>query len=230
MKYYMVCCQPRSGTHLLRRLMMSVDAGAPWEHFLFLPIEDNKNSKYIDSVETLYRRGVKNGVWGAAVHWQDYMPGMERLKKISGLEDAKDFEILNNLFPGIKFIYLYRLNKVKQAISLIKAYQSGMYTFSNQAKDFNFRYSKEEIERAILKLSKQEAKWLDFFEKYAVVPHFLSYESLCEDKAKTIGGILDFLDIKFEADESLEEHISKISLHRQQYDDISAEWYRHIVG
>ena len=230
MKYYIVCCQPRSGTHLLRRLMMGVDAGTPWEHFVFLSIEDTKNSKYIDSVETLYKRGVKNGVWGVSVHRVIYMRGMERLKKISGLEDVEDFEVLNTLFPGIKFIYLYRLNKVKQAISLIKAYQSKMYTFSESAKDFNFKYSKEEIEKTILKLSKWEAEWLDFFEKYNVVPHFLSYESLCENKAKTIGGILDFLDIKFEADESLEECISKISLHRQQYDDTSAEWYRRIVG
>ena len=230
MKYYMVCCQPRSGTHLLRRLMRGVDAGAPWEHFVFLPIKDNKNSKYIDSVETLYKRGMKNNVWGAAVHWQDYMPGMERLKKISGLEDVENFEVLNALFPGIKFIYLYRLNKVKQAISLVKARQSGMYTFSDQAKDFKFRYSKEDIEKAILKFSKWEAEWLDFFEKSEVVPHFLSYEFLCEDKAKSIGGILDFLDIKFEADVSLKEYISKISLHRQQYDDISVEWYRNIVG
>ena len=230
MKYYMICCQPRSGTHLLRHLMRGVDAGTPGEHFFDLSIEDSNKGRYIDSVETLYRRGMKNGVWGAAVHWLAYMRGMERLKKISGLEDVENFEVLNDLFPGIKFIYLYRLNKVKQAISFIKARQSGMFTFSEQAKDFKFRYSKEDIEKTILKFSKWEAEWLDFFEKSEVVPHFLSYEFLCEDKAKSIGGILDFLDIKFEADVSLKEYISKINLPRQQYDDTSAEWYRNIVG
>ena len=208
---------------------MGVGAGIPRESFWGLCVEE-EHKKYVDSIETLYKRGMRNDIWGVSVHWQDYTPGMERLKKISELKDAENFKVLNDLFPGIKFIYLYRLNKIKHAISLIKAYQSGMYTFSDQATDFNFKYSKVEIEKAILKLSKWEAKWLDFFEKYAVVPHFLSYESLCEDKAKTIGGILDFLDIKFEADESLEERIAKISLHRQQYDDISAEWYRNIVG
>ena len=209
---------------------MGVDAGAPAEHFLDLSIEDSHKDRYIDSVETLYRRGMKNGVWGVAVHRTAYRHGMERLKKISGLEEAEDFEVLNTLFPGIKFIYLHRLNKVKQAISFIKACQSRMFTFSEQTKDFNFRYSKKEIERAIFKLSTWEAEWLDFFEEYEIAPHFLCYESLCEEKAKAIGGILDFLDIRFEADESLEARISKISLHRQQYDDTSAEWYRNIVG
>lgn len=201
--------------------MFLANAGDPGESFLHLRQTDSKSEYYIDSMETLYRNGAKGDVWGAVVHWKDYMGGMEYLKKKPGLEDINDFEVLNHLFPGVKFIYLYRLNKVKQAISWVKVKQSKRHE--------GYRYDELDIERTIVRMCQDDACWMNLFERYNITPHFLTYESLCENKVGTISNILDFLGIQFVSNTSLENHLNNIKLPVRQYDATNEEWYRKFL-
>ena len=228
-KYYMICAQPRTGTHFLTSLMSSIRVGNPSESLYYLLAEHKKT--YIDNIETLYDRGLKDGVWGATVHWHTYTPGVEKLKEISGFgKDTDDFEVLNHIFPGVKFIYFYRLNKIKQAISRMKANQSKLYAYSDsEKKKIEYKYSREGIIRNMVKISRTDAHWMNFFEKYNIVPHFLTYESLCENKVKSISDILDFLGIQFIFDISLEDHLNNIRSPQRQYDAINEEWYQKFL-
>ena len=220
-KYYIICSFYRSGTNFLKSLMRGVPCGLPNEHLrhLFKATGDNA----INDIETLYDKGLKGGVWGGMFYWLNYTPAMKKLKEISGFgEDTDDFEVLNNIFPGVKFIYLYRLNKVKQAISFIK---------HQQCKDpSGYKYDASRIKTVISEIVKADAHWMIFFQKYNIVPHFLTYESLCKNKVKAISNILDFLEIQFVSDISLEDHINNIRVTDRQYDAINEEWYQRFLN
>ena len=124
---------------------------------------------------------------------------------------------------------LNRIDKIKQAISWIKAEQSKHF-LCHELDDFDgHTYSEEDISERIVTLARGETRWLHFFNKYNIVPYYLTYESLCEDKAKAIEGVLDFLNFEFLSDDTLAEFISRIKLSVQQYDATNVEWYRQYM-
>ena len=229
MKYYLICSQPRSGTQLLRRLLTCVGAGNPIELYYELIKNSEGTPNLIDSLESVYESCTQNDIWGAVAHYLHFSKGMEELQRISGIRSLSGYPLLNSLFPNIKFIYFYRIDKVKQAISWKKAKQADHY-LCNELKVFdNYTYSEEWISGTIRRLVREESRWLYFFEKYNITPHYLSYEALYEDKVKAIAGILDFLNLKFVSDETLAEFINRIKLTVQQYDATNAKWYRQYM-
>lgn len=230
MKYYIICSQPRSGTHLLRAYLKGLKVGNPVEIFYELT-EDLKRDEKRVTIENIYKRGKlgKNGkIWGATFFYKHYLPAMKQIRKLKDLEDMSNFEILNNLFPDLKFIYFYRLNKIKQAISWDKASQSGQYVYEDEIQS-NPEYSPDSIRDIILKLVKDEAQWMNFFETYNITPHIITYESLCEDKVNVISGILDFLGVRFDSSLTLADSLAQMELTKQQYDATSEEWYRRFL-
>ena len=227
MKYYLICSQPRSGTQLLRRLLTCVGVGNPIELYYELFKHSRGNSSLqIDNLESIYEVCAQNDIWGAVAHYLHFSTGMKVLKNISGMHSLSSYPLLNSLFPNIKFIYFYRIDKVKQAISWVKAEQSNHF-LCHQLDDFDgHTYSEEDISERILTLVRGETQWLHFFNKYNIVPYYLTYESLCDDKVKSVEGILDFLNLRFVSDEPLAEFISRIQLTVQQHDAVNVEWYR----
>ena len=229
MKYYLICSQPRSGTQLLRRLLTSVGAGNPIELYYELFKHSRGKSLQIDSLESIYEVCTQNDVWGAVAHYLYFLDGMKELQRMSGSQNLSGYPLLNSLFPDIKFIYLYRIDKIKRAISWIKAEQSKHF-LCHELDDFDgHTYSEEDISERIVTLARGETRWLHFFNKYNIVPYYLTYESLCEDKAKAIEGVLDFLNFEFLSDDTLAEFISRIKLSVQQYDATNVEWYRQYM-
>ena len=169
--------------------------------------------------EKFYKKSILNHVFGTVIHRLHYTGGMKRLRELSGMVKENDFEVLNTFFPSAKFIYFYRDNKVKQAISFLKAERSRHYTFKDNP-EFG-EYSKKEISKYITHLCISEAQWSDFFTQYGINPYVLSYESLCSNTEGSLRNVLDFLDFdasKIEIDES--------DLPIRQYNEISEDWYQ----
>ena len=229
MKYYIIFSQPRSGTHLLRAYLRGLKVGNPAEIFYELTEDLKKDERQI-TIEKIYKYGKlgKNGkIWGATFFHKHYIPAMKQIRQLKNLGDMSDFEILNNLFPSLKFIYLYRLNKVKQAISWEKAGQSGQYVYEDKVQS-NSKYNPDSIRNIIFKLVKDEAGWMNFFEDNNITPHILTYESLCNAKVKTIADILKFLEVNI--DVSLTDALDQIETPVQQYDAINKEWYKRYLS
>ena len=116
MKYYIICAQPRGGTTLLRRLLVQQkNCGNPLELFNHLTLEGR-----IPTLDKFYEDGTLGDVCGATVHRHHWEKGIKNLKKLSGIPgDTDDLHVLNTLLPDLHFIYYYRQNKVKQAVSFL---------------------------------------------------------------------------------------------------------------
>lgn len=215
MKYYCIATTPRSGTHFLMGLLKNQGAGNPKE-YLYQMVHGTK-IRSILSMDELHELGAIDDYFGIAIHPLHIEQGVSILKKWLGITNATDFEVLNAAFPGIKFIYLYRLNKIKQAISVVKALRDGRWFGGN-----NFgNYSRLEITNAISSTCKQESYWLDFFIENKITPHFVTYEELCIDPEKHIKTICDFLDLNKSV-----INIDDASLPEIQYDKTNEDWYQ----
>ena len=81
------------------------------------------------------------------------------------------------------------------------------------------------MKKWILAYAKGDAKWQEFFKTYNIFPHFLTYESLCENKVKAVEDILEFIGFEYKSSIPLTDAIDQFDLPRQQYDAISEEWY-----
>ena len=85
------------------------------------------------------------------------------------------------------------------------------------------------MKKGILAYAKGDAKWQEFFKTYNILPHLLTYESLCENKVKAVEDILEIIGFVYKSRISLADAIDQFDLPRQQYDAISEEWYRKFL-
>ena len=216
---YFICTQPRSGTHLLRALLAQQGCGNPEEIHKLL-IDEGE----IKTLDDFYEKCRIGNVSGAVLHKLHFGRHIKHLQKLLSLEaEEHDLRILEALLPEPKFIFFYRRDKVKQAISFKKAHRTGHYTYKGNT-DFG-AYNEQEITDFILHLSVSESQWMWFFKKHNITPHILAYEDLCENPVESIREILAFLQFN-------KDHI-KINIEnlpiRQYNNEVSEKWYRRYI-
>ena len=226
MKYYLVCNTPRSGTHLIKALMRAVDAGYPTEHFYYLiDAFEGKTERLCEYPQRMYKIGERGGVWGSCVHYYHFHRGLDLLRTVCGLGHLNDLQTLEELFPNLYFIHLYRLDKIKHVISWWKSLNGGTATYNSDVLDVNIDdCDTNVIERLIIRMVKYESRWNDFFESNNICPLRIAYEDLCSDKVSTISRILGFLEIEKPDDLALK--IKNAELPIRQYNKTSEILYR----
>ena len=219
MKHYIVASIQRTGSNLLRQLLETLNVGCPCE--MIYELEEG-------NIETIYLKGkihLRSKIWGATFHWSHWERALANLRGTTS-HRGDDFQMLNDIFPNLKFIYLYRLNKIKQAISWVRAKQTGQWQYPVNEKVKDVEYNEPEIEKILMRINLQQARWQNFFDTYNICPCFVAYEELCENRMQVISGILNFLGCSY-------KDIDKISRARvpikQQYDEISEEWYQRFM-
>lgn len=229
MKYYIICSNKRSGTHLLTSLLSQVGVGNPVEISYRFTMKKKRKKHPIKELEGIYKNFVKGDICGITMFSFQYDIAIQKFQEITGLRSVEGFKILKSLFPDVQFIYLYRLNKIKQAISLVKTMRTGVFSGNDLAGDVG-EYSEREIKDCLARIAKWESYWINFFEKYDIHPYFLTYEELCRDKARSVSGIMDYLGLGFKSNLTLEKYIDTLELPIPQYDATNEEWYRKFIN
>ena len=214
---YIICTQPRSGTHLLRALLVQQGCGNPEELHKLVTGE-------IKTPDDFYKKCRIGDVAGTTLHKLHFGRQIKHLKKLFSLEaEEHDLRILEALFPEPKFIFFYRRDKIKQAISFKKSHRTGHYRYKKNA-DFG-EYNEQEITDFIVHLCVSESRWMSFFKKNNITPHILTYEDLCEKPVESVCGILEFLQLDRDHIEINEENLPT-----RHYDATSEKWYRRYIS
>ena len=217
MRNYIICTQPRSGSHFLRALLAQQGCGNPEELHTLV-------TGKIKTPDAFYGTCTIGDVAGMTLHKLHLGRHIKHLKKLLSLEtEEHDLRVLETLFPEPKFIFFYRRDKVKQAISFKKAHRTGNFKDYRENTDFG-TYKEQEITDFIVHLSVSEARWMLFFKKNNITPHILTYEELCENPVESLRGILDFLQLDRDHIE-----IDVDNLPTRHYDAISEKWYRRYI-
>jgi trehalose 2-sulfotransferase len=214
-KSYIIASLPRSGSQFLSgELWKTGVLGAPCEYLfpaydmrpMMNRLRATSPGDYIAKLVAC--RSSPNGVFGMNVHIQHFKPFL------------RGYPALLDVLHPLAFIYTTRRNKIAQAVSMAKAYQTSTWTsLQTRAVTSPTTYNRELIERCIADLVHQEQEWEQWFAEHDARPFRLAYEDLAADRAGTIQAILALLGVEHDERKAVE-----IPPVERQSDGTNAEW------
>ncbi len=232
---YVVCTNPRSGSWLLSEgLGGTTLAGYPREWFNIQEEQQQRARWRLDHKSdlnlTAYLRLIRsksttgNGISGVKLYtsntnWSIFPEG-------SACLELTPSQVLMQLFPEARYIWLRRRDKVRQAISLSIASSTNEWwsiaAISIEKSEGTTQgptFDPQAIARLERALQRNDANWQDFFQQNNITPLVIDYEDLASDYPATVKAVLKWLGV--ENADSL--NITPPRLQRQA-DERSEEW------
>ena len=208
---YIICTSPRSGSTLLCKLLAATGkSGMPDSHFhapsvsKWLGYWDLSREQFSSQRKALKAAfdaaraiGTGNtGIFGLRLqrHSCDYF-----FQQLAILHQnyANDKQRIEAAFSNTLFIHLTRENKLDQAISYIKATQSGLWHRAPDGTELERLsapqipfYDANAIAQQLARLTKFDEEWKAWFKKEKIEPVEITYEELSSRSAKTLAHIL----------------------------------------
>ena len=216
---YIICSTPRSGSTLLCDLLKATGiAGHPQSYFMDQfyeewaeqfgvstqdwPAPDAFDLRYLQAVREQastshsYERG---DVFALRVQ-QESLHGLCQRLAVLFPGQQSDRDLLHAAFGTGHYIHLSRENKVAQAVSLLRAQQSGLWHIHPDGSERERLsrprkpvYDFDAIKQLVTRLEDQDRAWSDWFEEQDINPLTVTYETLSGNPGTTIADILNHL-------------------------------------
>ena len=236
MTTYLVCATHRSGSNLLCQALWHTDlCGRPQE--FFSPTRAEKNaaehglsadpaSDYAAYIsELIEARSTENGVFGGKIMWVHVAPLVETL----GREGETTAETLGRIFPNLRYLWVRRDHKLRQAISMWKAKQTKIYNSLQEGQresppeppQFDF----EEIRKQKQRFESDDESWAQFFAESGIEPVEVHYEEFAKDHEAGVLSILDAFGI--EVPEGFQQ---KPITYKKLADSTNEEWRERYIA
>ncbi|MGH7198399.1 MAG: Stf0 family sulfotransferase [Candidatus Omnitrophota bacterium] len=202
---YIVCATPRTGSSLLcAGLAMMGNCGTPYEHLdpswyekvIKLPLNVETFPEFLKKV--LVTGATPNNVFGTKMHWLYFDRLMKLFRNMAPYRAMSVADVMGQIFPNVRYIRVQRRDKVRQAISLEKAFQSGvwtMYRSQENLKKQTFKYNYFSLYALHQQLIRQDAAWEGYFRRYSIRPLEIFYEEMVEAYEATLERVFRFLEI-----------------------------------
>ncbi|MDQ2919613.1 MAG: Stf0 sulfotransferase family protein [Verrucomicrobiota bacterium] len=230
---YVICGIARSGSNLLSDgLRETGRAGRP-NQFFYSEFESffRERQKLPADIAFLdYLRAVikstatSNEVFGfklMAYYLHDFLARLRATNAFGGTETS-DLVLLQNAFPRLQFIRIWRRNKLRQAISKARATQTGLWKVQPGKNEVGQeQFDRDLIAGSLRTAEEQEKIWKEFFARNQIEPFVVEYEELSRDYEANIRAVLKFLRIARPRGKKISAPVTK-----KQSDAISAEWER----
>ncbi|WP_192259284.1 Stf0 family sulfotransferase [Mesorhizobium caraganae] len=238
---YIMCGTPRTGSTLLCGLLASTrTAGDPhsfyrrqdiaeWAKEWHLPHPDTMSAHDFDVA--YLQAAIRAGKSGTAIFGLRLM--RENLDELSAILDGifpdlpSDKARFEKAFGRVLYIHLSRENKLAQAVSLIKAEQTGLWHIAPDGTEIERvappqkpRYDFERIQHELAKLEAYDAAWNTWFAEQGIMPLRIGYERLSSDQAATLMAICAALGVQAPNAEDVKPGVAKLS------DATSLDWIR----
>jgi LPS sulfotransferase NodH/SAM-dependent methyltransferase len=219
-KSYVVASTDRSGsTFLCSMLWRTGVLGAPAEYWNY---RNRAKSKTI-GIQMMERLGSSspadyltkllacrtsaNGVFGVNAHYFDFEEALNRFPKI-----------LERLSP-LTYIYIRREDKLAQAVSMVKATQTGAWVSLANRKTEYLHYDRDLISSCLTFIEQQDRGWSRWFESHQIAPFVVIYESLAAHPAIIVRSIVELLGVQDDAPQQV-----LTPTFEKQSDDTNREW------
>jgi LPS sulfotransferase NodH len=197
-KSYIIASSARSGSNFLAwRLWSTGVLGAPCEylnpnfemHTMMNRLKASSPADYL--AKLLVCRTSPNGIFGLKSHFHNFA---------AFLEDYPGF--LETLSP-VSYIYISREDKIAQAVSMAKAYQTAAWTSKMEGVPSASRYDRALIAKCLEEIEQQETSWLTWFRAHNLEPFKVIYEVLTANTAAVVQDIVEFLNVYDDKPEEL---------------------------
>jgi trehalose 2-sulfotransferase len=206
-----ICANPRSGSTLLCDLLESTGvAGRPTSFYRQQSISDWARqldvgpSEKMERLEferaylaAIHKEGTGGtGIFGLRLMWDTVEGLVERLGMI--YPDAPgDFALFERAFGRPLYLSLTRQDKVAQAVSLVKASQSGLWHLASDGSERQRSkehehpaYDADAIGAEVTSLTKDDVAWQEWFAQQGISPLCISYEDLATNPKAMLAKIL----------------------------------------
>ncbi|MCX7559764.1 Stf0 family sulfotransferase [Sulfitobacter sp. F26204] len=236
---FILCSNPRSGTTLLCTLLEQTGAAGRPNSFLREPslqewsehwgidcrvdVTDAAfNKRYLDALRQEGFGGTS--VFGMRLMGQDLGFAMSWLDRCyPDLPD--DLARLEAAFGPLRFIHLSRQDKLAEAVSLLRAEQTGLWHQNSDGSDMErLRPSSEEgfdpdaITERMTELRNLDRHWRVWFDLQGITPLHLTYEALAEDPIGVLAQVLTHIGCEGRLAQGTNPTLRKLA------DQTNADW------
>ncbi len=227
--FFIATCQ-RSGGFFLMSLLNSTEKVGYVHECLYYLNEgwegDPPNDQAVLSAFEEFQKGSTalqspTGHWGSKVDIRELWAAERWL-------DLKQVEP-----KSIKWIWLRRKNKIRQAISIIKAEETEIWHLDKTDPQEKQDIARSEIEVDFQDLCLKSVRffvadcaWSNFFCLHGIEPYTLYYEDFVDESTweSTVEGIFDFIGVPYESPLSVSTHRLKQGVGK------TPASYKHVVG
>ena len=199
---YVICCVQRTGSWLLAHTLADTGyAGRPSDYF---DEEERKThtrewglpsgdlAPYIAAVRE--HATTPNGVLGSKLMWNDFDSHRQNSVRPPAGADA-GLEFMRTAFGDPRFVWLRRLDKVRQGISWWRAGATGQWALRPDQEAKGPAADVELILRLVRFAEQCEDGWRQWFASTGIQPCEVTYEDLAQDRLAVANRVLRFLNL-----------------------------------
>jgi LPS sulfotransferase NodH len=193
------------------------------QHALYDPRRFESFDEYVGWV---VRRGTTaNRVFGAKIMWPYLAALVEGLSTCARHRDAiAPHDLLESAFPGLRYVWLRRMDKVRQAVSLWRAIQTWQWREdaargSEQSSPPRLRYSFDAIDHLRRRLVADDRAWEIYFEGTGANPLTIAYEDFTGAIHETVIRLLRHVGVPYPAGARYDAPRTA-----RQADELSEQW------
>ena len=236
---YVICTSPRSGSTLLCKLLAATGvAGNPESYFhrpsvsewlAYLGLASETSISESDTLATVFRAVIAKGsrdtgMFGLRLQRDSFDFFVQKLAVLHP-EPASDPNRFEAAFGRTLFIHLTRLDKVEQAVSNVKAEQTGLWHMAPDGTELERLappstpvYSADEIRARYYRLTASDREWTHWFEMQGIAPLRITYEALCSDPIRILREILVRLGLTCDTANGVAPAVAKLA------DETNQDW------
>ncbi|WP_371224052.1 Stf0 family sulfotransferase [Roseovarius sp. 2305UL8-3] len=236
---YILCTSPRSGSTLLCGLLKATQCcGLPDSHFhepsleAWLGYYDLEGVPFASHSEAVraalgaaraYGRG-KTDMFGLRLQQHSAVFFFQQLAQLHPRLDG-DVARIDAVFGRTAYLYLTRENKLDQAISYLKAEQSGLWHRAPDGTEIERLaphrdpvYDRAALGQQIALFEAYEREWQGWFARQGIRPLTLTYDALAADPWGVLAQILEYLGKDPAVAKTLTLPVAKLA------DSMNEEW------
>ena len=235
---YIICTTPRSGSTLLCDLLAAAGAGAPDSFFMPDPdpawvrewgLPDRGGPGEAEAAAAFLRAAIRAGRGGTPVFglrlMRAHLDGLSALVGTAFPGLPSDRARLEAAFGAMLCIHLARADKLAQAVSAVKAEQTGLWHVAPDGNEIERlappappRYDFARIASRQAELERDDAAWAAWFQAQGIAPLRIGYEELSANPAAAVARICTALGLPAPAPGSLRPGTARLA------DAVSADW------
>ncbi|NNF77575.1 MAG: sulfotransferase [Rhizobiales bacterium] len=236
---YVICTSPRSGSTLLCKLLAATGvAGKPGSYFHDGSVAAWLGYYDLTPDEAATEREVLADIFAAAIAEGSAGTGMFGLRlqrhsfdffsrKLALLhpDHPTERERFQAAFGRTAFVHLTRRDKIEQAVSCVKAQQTGLWHAAPDGTELERlsapqapAYAPDEISACVEEMTAYDHQWESWFEAQSLQPLRITYEALSAAPGETLKCVLQHLGLNRETARGVEPGVAKLA------DEISKDW------
>ncbi len=229
---YVICTAPRSGSTLLCRLLAGTGiAGNPGSHFHEPSLDDWLTDYELkaadfetrqDAVRAVFKAAIALGkggtdIFGLRVQRRSFDYFMQQLDLLFP-DKSNDVERIESAFGTTLFVHLSRADRLDQALSRVRAEQTGLWHRRSDGTELERlapprepHYDADAIRHHMAELAAFDQAWEAWFHQEGIIPLRITYDALSNDPQAALADVLSALHLDPTVAKSVETPTARLA-------------------